>query len=132
MARSLPEWMGKTDDTKVPPHVRLRIFRREDGVCHLTGFKIQTGDAWQLDHKKPLVEGGRHAESNLFPTLVEPHKAKSAQEVGRRAKADAAAMRNLGIRDPRQEIPSAPMKKPEKVKKNLSPLGIPRPMFVDQ
>lgn len=109
MARSVPEWIGKNHDSKVPPAVRLRIFRREDGICHLTGRKIQAGEKWQLDHRKPLFEDGEHRESNLFPALEKPHRAKSAAEVKRRAKADAAAKRNLGIRAASQKpIKSAP------------------------
>lgn len=53
MTRSVPEWVGKTDDTKVPPRVRLRCFEREGGICHLSGIKIRAGDSWELDHKIP-------------------------------------------------------------------------------
>jgi hypothetical protein len=28
MSRTPPEWIGKTPDTKVPPHVRMRIFQQ--------------------------------------------------------------------------------------------------------
>ena len=41
--RSVDEWIGKTDDAKVPRHVRARIFAREGGRCHLSGRLIRPG-----------------------------------------------------------------------------------------
>ena len=35
MARSVPEWVGKSDDTRVPPRVRIRVYDAYDGVCHI-------------------------------------------------------------------------------------------------
>ena len=40
MIRTTPEWIGKTDDTPVPPHVRLRIFERFGGICCECTIKI--------------------------------------------------------------------------------------------
>ncbi|MEI3853595.1 MULTISPECIES: hypothetical protein [unclassified Ensifer] len=50
-AHSVTEWIGKTDDEKVPPRVRLRLFEQYGGVCQLSGRKIMAGEAWDLDHK---------------------------------------------------------------------------------
>ena len=36
MTRSVPEWIGKTPDQKVPDRVKVRIFDREGGVCHIS------------------------------------------------------------------------------------------------
>ena len=41
MSRAVPEWIGKTPDTKVPPRVRLRVFEKHDGTCHISGRKIR-------------------------------------------------------------------------------------------
>lgn len=108
MARSVEPWVGKTDDSKPPAHVELRIWRREDGRCHITGNKIEVGQAWHLEHKLALSLGGRNVESNLFPALIEPHKVKSAEEAAIRAKADAVAKRHVGITKPAGQIKSAP------------------------
>jgi 5-methylcytosine-specific restriction enzyme A len=40
MARSVPEWIGKTDDIRPPEHVRLRIFMAHGGVCHIAKGQI--------------------------------------------------------------------------------------------
>lgn len=98
MTRSVPEWIGKTDDAKVPPRVRLRIFEREGGKCHLTGQLIRPGDAWDLDHKIPLILGGQHRESNLYPALQEPHRQKTKMEVATKSKIAAVRKKHLGIK----------------------------------
>lgn len=85
MSRALPEWIGKTDDSKVPDRVRIRIFDREGGRCWISGRKIMPGDAWDLDHKVALINGGEHRESNLFPALRDKHRAKTAEDVAEKA-----------------------------------------------
>ncbi|MEM9762118.1 MAG: HNH endonuclease, partial [Pseudomonadota bacterium] len=67
--RSVPEWVGKTPDHRVPPSVRLRIFEAHDGICHISGRKIEAGDAWDLEHRTALADGGEHREGNLAPAL---------------------------------------------------------------
>lgn len=104
--REIPLWVGKTDDEKVPDRVRLRIWRREDGVCHISRRKILPADDWHLEHRIALADGGRHSEDNLFPALIDPHKDKSADEAAVRAKADAIAKRHVGITQPKQKIQS--------------------------
>lgn len=98
MSRSVEEWIAKHDDQKVPPRVRLRIFRNHDGICHLTGLKIIAGERWELEHVKALILGGEHRESNLAPALAAAHKRKTAMEMGVKAKIDRCAKKHLGIR----------------------------------
>lgn len=100
MSRSVPEWIGKTPDSKVPPHVRMRIFLAHDGRCYLTGRKIRPGEYCELEHKKALCNGGEHRESNMAPALYAPHKVKSAEDVKERAKVDRLRKFNMGIRKP--------------------------------
>ena len=95
--RSVPEWIGKTDDEKVPPRVRLRIFDAYGGACYLSGRKIRAGDRWDLDHIKALSAGGEHRESNLAPALVEAHKEKTKADVAIKAKTDRVRKKHLGI-----------------------------------
>lgn len=86
MSRTLPEWIGSTPDAKVPPRVRVRIFEREEGRCHLSGRKIRPGDLWDLDHKVALINGGEHRESNLFPALRDKHREKTREDVAIKSK----------------------------------------------
>jgi len=95
--RTVAEWIGSTPDAKVPARVRLRIWEREGGRCHLTGRKIMAGDQWDLDHRQALCNGGAHAESNLFPALRDKHREKTAADVAQRAKAYRTRKKHLGI-----------------------------------
>lgn len=97
MSRSRPEWIGKDDDARPPPSVRARIFLAHGGKCYLSGRQIRPGDAWHLEHVKAIWEGGENRESNLKPALVAAHAEKTAEEAGRRAKADRIRLKHLGI-----------------------------------
>jgi 5-methylcytosine-specific restriction enzyme A len=98
VSRSVEEWVGASDDAAIPPRVRLRVFERHSGKCALSGRKIMPGDAWDIDHRVPLILGGRHAESNLQPVLKAEHQAKTREDVGAKAKADRTRMKHLGIK----------------------------------
>ena len=95
--RSVDEWIGKTDDAKVPPRVRLRIFEKFGGICQLSKRRIAAGEAWDLDHITALWRGGRHCETNLHPVLKQPHREKSAEEQSIQAKCDRVRKKHLGI-----------------------------------
>lgn len=95
--RSVPEWLGKTDDAMPPPRVRLRVFEAHGGVCAISGRKIMAGEAWDLDHRVPLSLGGENREANLQPVLKEPHREKTRADVAAKAKAQRIAKKRLGI-----------------------------------
>ena len=98
--RSVPEWIGKTDDAAAPPRVRDRVFIRDGGVCHLSGRKIRPGEAWELEHIIALCNGGENRESNLAPALVLPHRQKTKEDRRMKAKDDRVRKRHLGIKKP--------------------------------
>lgn len=102
MSRAVPEWVGKTDDAKVPRHVRLRIFETHWGKCHISGRRIHHGEAWDLDHVVALINGGEHRETNLAPALKEFHKAKTASDVAEKSRVARKKMASLGIKKPRR------------------------------
>jgi 5-methylcytosine-specific restriction protein A len=105
MSRAVEEWIGKTDDTPVPPRVRLRIFDHHDGRCYLSGVKIRPGEKWDMEHIKALCNGGEHRESNMAPALVSAHKAKTKADRAEKKKVDAMRKKHLGIRAKRRTIP---------------------------
>lgn len=94
--RSVEEWVGKNADQAVPARVRLRVFERHNGVCHISKRKIQAGEKWELEHIRPLSMGGENRESNMAPALVQAHREKTAAEAGPRAKADRIRAKHLG------------------------------------
>lgn len=99
--RSVEEWVGKTDDTAIPPRVRLRVFEKYNGVCYLSGVKIRPGDKWEIEHVQALCNGGEHRESNMAPAIVAAHKDKTAADRREKAKNDRVRKRHLGIKKPR-------------------------------
>jgi 5-methylcytosine-specific restriction endonuclease McrA len=109
MSRSVAEWIGKSDDSRPPPRVLARIFQREGGVCHISRRKIMPGEKWQADHKIALINGGKNCESNLFPALVGPHKAKTKIDVAEKARIAAINGKHIGAIVPAGKIKSAPM-----------------------
>lgn len=104
MARSTDEWIGKTDDAKVPPRVRQRVFDRHNGICHLTGRNIQPGERWELEHAHALILGGQHRESNMAPALAAAHKVKTATEMKVKSKIARVRKKHIGIAKPKSSL----------------------------
>lgn len=119
--RTVPEWIGKTPDTKVPPRVRLRIFERDGGRCHISGRKIAAGEPWELEHKVALCNGGEHRETNLAPALKDKHREKTREDLAEKAVIYRKASKHAGIRAPSQ-IRSAGFPKREPQRRASSPL----------
>lgn len=107
MSRSLPEWIGKTDDTPVPPRVRQRVFDAHDGRCALSGRKIHPGDKWEVDHRIALANGGENRETNLQPVLIAPHRVKTAQDVAEKARDRRKRQKHLGLHRPKRKLPGS-------------------------
>lgn len=102
MARTLAEWIGKTDDAKVPDRVKLRVFLHFDGRCQCGCRRtIRSGEPWRLDHKRALILGGEHRESNFQPILVEHDKSKIRGEVAEKSWTYRKRKANHGIKKPR-------------------------------
>ena len=129
MARTVTEWVGKTDDSAPSKSCKLRILARQDRRCALTGVEFKPGDHIQFDHKTPLWLGGENRERNLQAVLGEPHKGKTKAEAKVRAKVNGAAAKHMGITTRKQKIPGrgfpAP-DKPERITKQSLP---PRQLF---
>jgi hypothetical protein len=106
MARTVPEWVGKTDDSKAPPRVRLRIYEAHKGICFLSHRPIQAGEKWELHHVIGLEAGGENREDNLAPVLVEPHKKESKRQQAVKKKVNRTRKKHLGITAPKKQIQS--------------------------
>lgn len=111
MARKVPEWIGRTDDTPIPDHVKLRIFEREDGRCYLTGKKLSVGE-YDFEHVIALAlwagEGHGNRESNIRLAYRPAHREKTAADRAQQAKSDRIRKKYLGITRSKQSIPNRP------------------------
>lgn len=122
--RSVPLWVGATDDAKIPPRVKLRIFDRCGGRCHWTGRKIMAGDEYDFDHIIALCNGGSHSEDNLAPILRgKPHKEKTAVDVAEKSKVARMRAKHLGLDKPKSFFQTG---KSGKFKKKINGLVVPR------
>ncbi len=106
--RSLPEWIGTTPDTSIPPRVRLRVWERCEGRCGECGRKITPSDTWIVEHLTALINGGQNRESNLGITCGWCKPNKDARDVAEKAKVAKVKAKNLGIK-PKPRWPSRPL-----------------------
>jgi hypothetical protein len=107
MSRSVPEWIGKSSDSAVPPRVRLRIFLRYDGRCQCgCNRPIRPGEAWECEDTIALVNGGERRESNLKPWLAEHHKNKTRADVAEKSRVYRKAAKHYGVTKPKRNIQS--------------------------
>lgn len=109
--RTVKEWIGKTDDSRPPPHVRARIFDTHGGVCHIARRKILAGEPWDLDHVIALINGGENREINLAPALRDKHREKTARDVAIKSENYHVRAKHLGITGPKRKIASAGFQK---------------------
>lgn len=99
MSRDVPEWIGATDSTPVPPRVRVRVFERDGGRCQCgCNTIIRPGMRWETDHRVATINGGENREFNLTTLLLDHHKKKTKQDVATKSKTAAMKAKHLGIK----------------------------------
>lgn len=108
MARTVDEWVGKSDNSKIPASVKQRIVEAQDNRCALTAVEFKPGARIEFDHKTPLWLHGEHRERNLQAVLAEPHARKTKAEAPIRAKINRMKQKHLGLRPAK---PMSPYKK---------------------
>lgn len=97
MSRAVPEWVASHDDQAIPARVKVRVFESAAGRCGVCTLPIRGKLLPAYDHKISLINGGRHAESNL-QLLCEPcHKVKTKQDVADKSYSYQKRVRALGI-----------------------------------
>ena len=95
--RTVPEWIGKTADSKPPKSVLDRLFLRQGGKCAISGRKIRPGDSTHADHIKALKDGGENREGNLQLVLADAHRVKTSAENTARAKEKRLRLKHAGL-----------------------------------
>ena len=107
MARKIDEWIGKTDDTAVPPRVKLRILGACNGRC--VCCERHTGPALppRFDHIVPLKDGGENREGNLQVLCVQCHGLKTKGEAKDRAMVHRKISAHYGIKQSKNPMPGS-------------------------
>jgi 5-methylcytosine-specific restriction protein A len=93
MSRSVKPWKGATDDTPVPPRVRLRTLERKDYRCHKCGRTIRPGEPWTCEHLIAIINGGKNEEANLGVTCCDCLPIKNAADAAIKSRTAKIAKR---------------------------------------
>lgn len=106
--RTVEEWIGATDDTPVPPRVRLRVLDNFGQRCDINangcGRLIRPGDKWTCDHVKALINGGSNREKNLHPLCSWCVPAKDKADVAEKSNTYQKRLSYFGMK-PRKGRP---------------------------
>jgi 5-methylcytosine-specific restriction protein A len=86
MARSVPEWIGRTDDSMPGRNVRDRLSRDQGDCCAICRHPFGPKRRAHCDHIVPLADEGENRGSNLQMICADCHKAKTSVEATARAK----------------------------------------------
>jgi len=100
MARAVPEWRGKTDNSMPGKIASLRIWERCKGRCAHCDKKIMPGDKPARDHIVALADGGENVESNFQILCGQCHEAKTSAENTERAKVRSMKAKHVGLGKP--------------------------------
>lgn len=103
-ARETEEWAGVSPRAAIPNRVKLRIFERHEGKCAACTRQLRPGH-WDIDHIVALINGGRHAESNLQPLCKSPcHSDKTRGDVTEKSTSYKRRAKHYGVRKAKQPI----------------------------
>lgn len=101
MPREVSEWEGKTDDTALPPRVKIRVFDRYCGCCADCGRAIRGSLRPEYDHIVAIINGGRNVESNIQLLCHECHRGKTASDVREKSRVQKRKQWRAGIKKKR-------------------------------
>jgi hypothetical protein len=117
VSRSVKEWVGKTDDTPVPPRVRLRVFDAKGGKCHKCRRMVAAArEPWTCEHLIALCNGGSNRESNLDVTCCNCLPEKNAADVAEKSKIIDIRKKHLGLKTPKRPMPGS---RASKIKRHM-------------
>lgn len=112
MAREVEEWVGKTEDSKIPDRVKDRVLRRSPNRCQSCGSLLR-GQAVEFDHKIALINwampGHGNRESNLWAIGSKCcHIDKTKRDVAEKSKVYKKRLKMSGIERPsRNPVPGS-------------------------
>lgn len=107
MTRTVPLWVGKSDDSQIPPRIKDRVVIRCGGVCQECRAPFSERVKPEFDHIVSLINGGAHAEGNLQPLCRPCHAAKTKVDVAEKSAVYQKRAKSLGYFAPKQKIQSA-------------------------
>ncbi len=95
--RRLPEWIGRTPDTAIPPRVALRVVDDQGGRCAGCCGVFGPTLPQQIDHITALINGGENRQSNLRALCIPCHAMKTTADVALKSTVARKRGKHLGI-----------------------------------
>jgi len=108
MSRSVAEWIGRTDDSAVPPRVKARMYVLGNGKCKqcdrfIGGCKLTA----EYDHITALINGGKNCEGNLQLLCNECHRTKTGADVAEKSRVYRKQLKHLGLKPKGRPMPGS-------------------------
>lgn len=109
MARTVTEWIGRSEDSAPPPAVKARIVLAQAGICACgCGQRLgAAGERIEFDHTKALILGGENRETNLRALRFPCHGAKTKQDVAQKSVEARKRGKHLGLTKKRSTLPGS-------------------------
>lgn len=122
MSRSVPEWIGRDDDQRIPDYVKDRVANKAELYCQHCKRQVGGKLRAEFDHETPLILGGKNRESNIQLLCHECHRAKTKLDVKLKAKVARCRKKHIGITPKRAKIQSRGFAKAPPQRKASAPI----------
>ena len=63
---------------RITAKMRVDIFSRHNGICHICRMKVDAGQDWDVSHEIPLEMGGKDDETNWLVAHRKCHRVHTA------------------------------------------------------
>lgn len=91
---------------RITTKMRVQIFERHKGICHLCNVKVIPGEDWDVSHEIPLEAGGKDDSSNWYVAHRKCHRIHTAKiDMPLIAKVKRVKARHLGANKSRTPMP---------------------------
>lgn len=111
--RRVDEWIGKTDDTRIPAGVKRRLLEKQQYACASCHLPFHAKRKPECHHVKSIEGGGENREGNLEMWCRQCHQPETNRQASVRAKVNAVLAHRFDLKPSR-----SPFSKPAGYKYN--------------